>query len=129
MSAAGFWDRSKNNTRDSCDPYYGVMRLTGDGMTALRELFPEGLADDLNFVLFSTSGVHGTYCLIEDVEAGGDDSAKDVTFVVIQPRIVCIRYGNCTPQTPDDFFFLKRLRESSQKAAASIGVPATKEQP
>ncbi len=39
-----------------------------DSMAALREFFPNG-ADPMNFVLFSTSGVHGTYATIEEIEA------------------------------------------------------------
>lgn len=117
------WQRSISPSREADDPYYGVMKLVGDGMLALRELFPEGEANDLNFVLFSTSGVHGTYWLIEEVEVGGEDAPSDVTFVVIQPRIVGMRYGNCTPETPEDFAFLKQLRASSHKAMASIGLP------
>jgi hypothetical protein len=111
------------NNRDGRDdnPYYSVLKLTGDGMEALRQLFPDGEANDLNAVLFSTSGVHGTYCTIEEVERGGDEASKDVTFVVIQPRIVCMRYGNVTPHTAEDFAFLKRLRASSQRALAGVG--------
>lgn len=115
------WERSRSATRDNDDPYYGVMRLVGDGMAALRQLFPEGKADDLNFVLFSTSGVHGTYCTIEAAEAEG----LDVTFLVVQPQFVGLRYGNCEPKTPEDFAFLKRLRASSHEAVQSIGVPPT----
>lgn len=116
-----YWQRSQSVSRDADDPYYGVMRLTGGGMEALRALFPEGKADDLNFVLFSTSGVHGTYCTIEAAEAEG----LDVTFLVVQPRIVGVRYGNCEPKTPEDFAFLKRLRASSYEAVQSIGAPPT----
>ena len=112
------WKKCRND-----DHYYSVLHLVGDGMEALRQLFPTGEADDLNAVLFSTSGVHGTYYTIEDVQAGGDDTPNDVTFCVIQPRIVCMRYGNVTPITPEDFAFLKRLRETSSKALASIGMP------
>jgi hypothetical protein len=111
------WQRSMSPTRDQDDPYYGVMRLVGDGMAALRELFPNGQADDLNFVLFSTSGVHGTYCTIEAAE----DEGLDVTFLVVQPRIVGLRYGVCEPKTPEDFAFLKQLRASSHAAVLSIG--------
>jgi len=95
-------------------------------MQALREMFPDAVANDLNFVLFSTSGVHGTYCLIEAVEdriTGRDDEApSDVTFLVVQPRIVALRYGVCRPSTQGDIEFLKRLRASSHSAVASIGV-------
>lgn len=112
-----FWTRANNANREQNDPYYGVMRLTGDGMEALRQLFPDGVANDRNFVLFSTSGVHGTYCTIEAAESEG----CDVTFLVVQPRIVGLRYGNCSPKTPEDFEFLRKLRESSHLAACSIG--------
>ena len=46
-----------------------------------------------------------------------------VTFVIVQPRIVTLRYGNCEPITPDDFAFLKKLRESSWAAVREIGKP------
>ena len=111
------WEHINSVSREQDDPYYGVMRLVGDGMAALRQLFPDGVANDLNFVLFSTSGVHGTYCTIEAAEAEG----CDVTFLVVQPRIVGLRYGNCAPKTQDDFQFLRKLRESSHLAASSIG--------
>ncbi len=102
------------------------------GMAALRELFPDGEANDMNVVIFSTSGVHGTYNTIEEAEAhlaltveqaGSEDceTSPDVTFLVIQPRIVCLRYGTCTPKNADDIAFLKRLRASSWKALKTIG--------
>ena len=112
------------NPNSSGDHHYSVLRLTGNGMEALRQLFPDGKGDEMNAVLFSTSGAHGSYCTIEDVEEGGEDSPEDVTFVVIQPRIVCMRYGNVQPKTAEDFVYLKGLRESSLKALSSIGLPA-----
>jgi hypothetical protein len=120
----------KNNRPGRDDnPYYSVLALEGDGMEALRQLFPEGEANELNAVLFSTSGVHGTYCLIEDVEEDMQrevrDGPRDVTFVVIQPRIVCMRYGNVEPRTADDIAFLKKLRGSSLRALATVGMPTS----
>jgi hypothetical protein len=114
------WQAIGDRGPDASD-YYSVHRLIGGqetAMAALRELFPEGEANDLNFVLFSTSGIHGTYCTIEACEAG---ETTDVTFLVIQPRIVALRYGNCEPKTPDDFAFLKKLRASSMQAVAAYG--------
>lgn len=124
------------NTWKGCDSarpeggHYSIMSLIdpNTAMKALREMFPEGKADELNFVLFSTSGVHGHYCLIESAEArlNGEDpeAADDVTFVVVHPRMVAMRYGNCTPESQDDIDFLKTLRASSFEAIASIGMPA-----
>jgi hypothetical protein len=100
-----------------------------DGMSALRAFFPDG-ADEMNFALFSTSGVHGTYSTIEEAETAiargnkdddGEDWTPSVTFLIVQPRICCMRYGNCDPQTQEDIDFLKRLRESSWQAVQKIG--------
>lgn len=121
-------------------PWHSVHRKDGghyntfsvkaaDAMEALREFFPDGQADEMNFVLFSTSGVHGMYTTIEEVEAAidlpgdHDDRVDEVTFLIVQPRIVTLRYGNCLPRTPEDFAFLKKLRESSWAAAGQIGRP------
>jgi hypothetical protein len=97
-------------------------------MEALRQLFPDGEADEMNAVLFSTSGAHGTYLTIEDVEQAMQDADYEgphhVTFCVIQPRIVCMRYGNAEPRTAEDIEFLKKLRASSLRALSNIGMPA-----
>ena len=52
------------------------------------------------------------------------EGPRDVTFLVIQPRIVCMRYGCAEPRTADDIAFLKKLRASSLQALATIGVPS-----
>ena len=103
--------------------HYNVYRLSNDdlGMSALRELFPHGNADELNFVLFSTSGIHGSYETIEDAESICTGERIPITFLVIQPRIVSMRYGSALPICADDFAFLRRLRESSCHAASAIG--------
>lgn len=110
---------------DACR--YSVHELDGAsrGMAVLRSIFPDGEADALNMVLFSTSGTHGSYATIEDVEAdrANDIDDSQVTFLVLCPRVVSLRCGNCVPQTPDDFAFLKSLRTTSQKAFQSIGIP------
>ena len=102
-----------------------------NAMAALREFFPDGKADEMNFALFSTSGVHGHYGTIEDCEPwigrpdpteDSDEYAnRDVTFVIVQPRLCTIRYGNVEVKTKDDIKFLKKLRASSWKAVAKIG--------
>ena len=101
-----------------------------DGMAALREFFPDGRASDLNFVLFSTSGVHGTYSTIEEAEQvlargnkdeNGEDWTPSVTFLIVQTRICCLRHGNCLPETADDIVFLKRLRQTSWDVVPTIG--------
>ena len=96
----------------------------------LRRIFPEGKANELNFVLFSTSGVHGTYATIEEaekylttapVERDEDCYDNQITFVIIQPRLCTIHYGNCEPESLEDIKFLKSLRQSSWEAVQEIG--------
>lgn len=116
------------NTRDP-DPYKTVLRLPGNGMQALREIFPAGQANDLNQVLFSTGGTHGSCDTIEEIEFWQPDPDEPdtprptLTFVVIHPRLLHLKYGECSPQTADDFAFLQALRGSSGVELAKIGWP------
>lgn len=112
--------------------HYSLMHCKPeDGMALLREFFEDG-PDSINVVLFSTSGVHGSYATIEDAELalrrGGFDESGEawtpkVTFMIIQTRICCLRYGNCLPLNLDDIEYLKRLRLGSHAAIAKMGVP------
>jgi hypothetical protein len=109
--------------------HYSV--VTEMAMAHLRRIFPEGEGNDLNFVLFSTSGVHGSYTTIEEAERWlrtppceltEDDMADSIiTFVIVQPRLCTIHYGNCKPKNLDDIEFLKKLRETSWQAVQTIG--------
>ncbi len=127
--------------------HYSVFRLQDQeaGVDALREFFVSG-PDEMNLVLFSTSGVHGCYTTIEDIERSGqawgwepwtgdDDPPKDwpgrdegrdwsllLTFTIFQPRIVCARYGRVRVRSQAEVDYLRSLRDASAKVAASIGV-------
>lgn len=111
------------------------------GMELLRLFFPKGEASEFAFVLFSTSGVHGTYATIEEIEASlkkygaprpaerSDDWPDDcvrneLTFVIVQPRIINLSYGTLY-MTLDDVEFLKRLRASSWAVVQKIGAAET----
>ncbi len=84
-------------------------------------MFPDGThIDQDNFVLFSTSGVHGSYSTIEDEEK---NDSPTVTFVICCPRILRFSYGNCQPRTREDFLYLKMLRTLSHREIAEIGMP------
>lgn len=102
-----------------------VLRLSKgqSGMDALRRIFPEGEADDMNFVFFSTSGVHGLSTTIEQYEGLCDieERAAGITFLIVNPRVAGLRYGNVHPETPEDFAFLKKLRASSHQTTQTIG--------
>lgn len=107
------------------------------GMESIRMMFPDGVANEMNFVLFSTSGVHGSYTTIEEIEAGllkyGEDfedpeekhddwAGTTLTVLVVQPRIVCLRCGVIKVGLAD-IGYLKKLRASSLEAVSQIGMP------
>ena len=116
-----------DKTRQGESAHYSIMRLVenGSGMKALRELSPDGEADELNFVLFSTSGIHGSYNTIEDAElflqGKNPEGHPNITFLIIHPRLVALRYGICTPTSQDDINYLKKLRDSSYCAVMNTG--------
>lgn len=118
--------------------HYNIFSLKPDrGMAFLKLFFPDGEANVMNFALFSTSGIHGSYTTIEEIEASlelhGEDpgfdpedapdtwTGNDLTVVVVQPRLVSMTYGDVTVSKAD-IPYLKKLRESSWKAAQGIGV-------
>lgn len=95
-----------------------------NGIEELREFFPDGECDEMNFVLFSTSGIHGSYQTIEDIEEifkiNNASSEEELTTLIIQPRKVSMIYGNIKVKI-DDIPFLKKLRMSSKHAISGIG--------
>ena len=126
MDTEPMWVDAK--TRKDPSSHYTVMALTKPelGMAALRKMFPTAQADEMNFVLFSTSGVRGTYTTIKDIEfdikAGvSEEGFNRLTFLIVQPRLVSLRYGVCLPETLDDIQYLKRLRETSSLKVSLIG--------
>lgn len=104
--------------------HYSVEEIPlNSGMLVLKSLFPGGVATESRFVLFSTSGVHGSYETIEGIEESfeADPGPGLLTFLIIEPRTVCIQYGQCFVY-PGDIEFLKRLRASSHKQVLQIGM-------
>ena len=107
--------------------HYNIFQYSPEeSMDMLKSVFPDGLADEMNFCLFSTSGVHGTYSTIEDAERrllfeDSDEGTEEVTFLVVHPRVVALRYGNVIVESNADIAFLKRLRKSSTEVINRIG--------
>lgn len=100
--------------------YYATYPLTS--MAHVRQLFPSGRADELNWLLCSTSGVHGSYVTLEDCErllrhpdpeeTLGGDTEVTITILVIQPRIVRTYWGDL-PITLADIPLLRELVTST----------------
>jgi hypothetical protein len=110
--------------------HYTCNSIVGDAMEILRSFEP----DDINWVFLSTSGVHGSYCSLDaieralwdatDDEARADDFAtddpewtrdteRDVTVLIVLPRMVTTCYGNATIRTREDVALLRRLTEQT----------------
>jgi hypothetical protein len=89
----------------------------------LEEYFQDFEADDLNFCLFGTSGVHGSYGSLKQLRKdckkfgfGSDEGIGTITVLIIQPRKVCMIYGNVRVTSFEDIEKLEKLRITSAKA-------------
>ncbi|WP_413373333.1 hypothetical protein [Paenibacillus taichungensis] len=73
----------------------------------LKSIFPDGQADELNWCMLSTSGVHGTYTKLETIreyfsnpqefveeQNGGEDFEPKVTVLVVKPREISMLHGH-----------------------------------
>ena len=97
-------------------PHYQILQIKT--IDELKKIFPDAQADYMNFCLFSTSGVHGTYMTIEDCL---NNLAYELTVLVVHPRIVALRYGQIKVEKKDSAY-LKKLRKTSAKVASKIGL-------
>lgn len=97
----------------------------------IREKFgPQAQADEYGLVLFSTSGVHGSYMTLDRV-VGDWEGARNmpdptsITFLCVEPRLVRMTYGNLPlspsdPDTPMRLSWLRELARSTIKAVEKI---------
>lgn len=95
-----------------------------NGWETLQDFFSKRDPDEMNFVLFSTSGVHGSYVTIEEIEAEmkvGEIEIFDLTFLIVQPRILNLHYGNVEIHSQEQIEWLKSLREKSTEVVKKIG--------
>jgi len=93
--------------------YYKNHKL--EGIDHLKRIFPNGEANDLNWCLLSTSGVHGLYTTLDDLEATMEDrEVLTITVLVVMPRIVSMLWGHIEI-TKDDLPYLRKLVSSSLK--------------
>lgn len=137
MPSQDEYRRSSFNKMGAHYNIYGTLS-PDNALKMLRDWFAQPKQiNEMNFIVFSTSGVHGMCTTIEEVEKDirkfgpvppepkdDDDDTyhpREVTFLLIQPRIVGMTYGNAACKTLDDVKFLKQLRARSWKAVQKIG--------
>jgi len=101
--------------------HYSINRIRSDhAWELLRRRFPDGRASESGWLLLSTSGVHGTYIALDDlgdvrqeIIDDGDAGSPLITFMIVDPRLVRIMYGNVPVETPAQEAFLRGLVASS----------------
>jgi hypothetical protein len=95
-------------------PHYEV-KQTIKTMANLRSFFPDGKANELNWCFLSTSGVHGTYATLDGMHEpeDGEEPFRHITVLVVQPRLVVMRYGNIDVETDEDERWLRELVNST----------------
>ena len=125
----------RNTQRGKLGAHYSIFEFKS--VDALKHLFLEDgelKVNEMNFCLFSTSGVHGSYNKIEEIEVYlnkyGDDQkdgdeddqcGNHLTALIIQPRLVCMRYADIDDIKIEDIPFLKELRQKSWDVFSQIG--------
>lgn len=81
--------------------------------------FPDGKADARNWFVASTSGVHGTYDTLDDIEYGKDGHfPTHLTVLIIHPRTVVLKFGVIEVHQ-DDIAYLRGLIGSTLGAIAA----------
>jgi hypothetical protein len=105
-------------------PHYEV-QASIKSIDDLKTLFPNGKANDLNWVFYSMSGVHGTYTTLDEIDAGEPDDdpeenlapyQSELTVLVVHPRLVVLKYGNIRVHDKAEADWLRELVASSLAA-------------
>lgn len=103
--------------------HYSIGKL--DSIEDLKTLFgEEPKADTLNWFVASTSGVHGTYTTLDQIEQAWDitDTENEnyvgsyITVEVILPRMVRLIYGDIELKSKEQIAYLRKLVKSSIEA-------------
>jgi len=99
----------------SCGKEYSQLQyyksISGLTMDMIHAIFDDGPDYQLNWLLLSTSGIHGSYLTLDNLEA--DESLwqrgyANITAMVFQPRIVRAIYGEIII-TRDDIDYLRSI--------------------
>src|SRR6476619_1308052 len=91
-------------------------------MQEIYNIFPNGVANKLNWLFLSTSGVHGSYNTIEDAEyiLRGEDTEEEplpngrtlITVLIVKPRECVLLWGEVQVNM-DDLNYLRKLVRST----------------
>lgn len=106
---------------------YEVQEITS--IQEVRQLFPNGFADELNWLLCSTSGIHGSYLTLDELEyiIRGEDPNNPplpngkwyITILIIFPRRVTMLYGEIMIGLEDIQYLRKLVRSTLENIERS----------
>jgi hypothetical protein len=92
-------------------------------LSDVREVFPDGEADERNWCFLSTSGVHGHSMTLDDwsdeeyrAELEREDVPFKITVLIVQPRTVSVKYGHVEVASEDEIAYLRGLVQSTLDA-------------
>lgn len=95
-------------------------------MRDIKESFPDGEADGLNWLFCSTAGRHGSYKSLDEIEtiirgthpttAPFENGKYTATVMIVHPRLCTVKYGEIQVGL-SDVALLRRLVSSTLKAA------------
>ncbi|MCY4584281.1 MAG: hypothetical protein OXE50_16025 [Chloroflexi bacterium] len=90
---------------------------TNDKMwSTIKSIFPDNRADKMNWLLCSTSGIHGSYTTLDEIEKDPafSEYPKFITILIIQPRRCHLFYtGELEIRDNKDITWLRNMIESS----------------
>lgn len=91
-------------------------------MQEIKELFPNGIADERNLIFLSTGGIHGSKRTIEDCEyvlRGEDEFIEPlangktlITVLIVHPAPCVLRFGEVQVNM-EDLNYLRQLVRST----------------
>lgn len=97
--------------------HYSVDNLKD--FSEIELIFADG-PDEMNWIFLSTSGVHGSYETLDDVEANWDSEGGNyITVLAIHPRMVWSRYGHIEIPKKSDIQWLRQMATESLEAVKS----------
>jgi hypothetical protein len=81
-------------------PHYEVQPI--ESMHQVREHFTDPCNYELNWLFLSTSGVHGSYTTLDNLENDSEYADWDtITVLIICPRLVVMKYGELSVSRDD----------------------------
>jgi len=102
-------------------------------MATVRKIFKDG-ANEMNWLFLSTSGIHGTYCSLDDIESPGyledlddEEGPPKITLLIVMPRLVRTYFGDIEIEPEDIPFLRARVKETLEAVASSQGGNIPKE--